>query len=416
MTKPLDIAIVGGSIGGCAAASILGDQGHRVTVFERSSGALEGRGAGIAMPADTFASMTGSGLLRKDLPHLRIERHAFVGRSEFDGGRGSTALEPSIDVVTLHWKDLWAGLREGVPDAVYHEGKEAVRVEGLAGGRPSLVFADETSHDADLIVFADGYASFGRSQLFPRASLAYRGYVLWRGLLPEADLGDVVAIDGRMVRLGMPNLPGSSAFYLLPGRDGSREPGRRMVHWEHYLPVDAADLPELLVDRQGRRHPYTVPPGQVRAEIEEALAERVTGHVPRFYADVTVGTADTFVQPIYQFVSRTQHRERVCLIGDAASVLPPFTGSGVFKSIRNSMDLAASLREHDDVDVALARWSDAETATAQRLGALSDELERAYLWDVPDFAQLTREEAGAWWAASVSHPSGFRFFDHEPRG
>lgn len=362
------------------------------------------------MPADTFASMVGAGLVPKELAHLRIERHAFVGRSELDGGRGSTALERPIHVVTLHWKDLWAALRAGVPDGRYHGGAEAVRLEGVASERPSMVLRDETWRDADLIVFADGYASFGRTQLFPRATLEYRGYVLWRGVLPEAELDDTQAIDGRMVRLSMPELPGTSAFYLIPGRDGSREPGRRLVSWEHYLPVAADALSDFLVDRAGRRHPYTVPPRLMRRGLAAELLERIEGHLPRYFADLTVRSTDTFVQPIYRFVPRTHHRSRICLIGDAASVLPPFTGSGVYKAVRNAMDLAESLRTHDDVDVALARWSDRETATAQRLGDLADELERAYLWQVPDFARLTKQEARSWWSASVSQPDGFGFF------
>jgi 2-polyprenyl-6-methoxyphenol hydroxylase-like FAD-dependent oxidoreductase len=46
------VGVVGGSIGGCAAAVALGRLGCHVTVFERSSGALRGGGSGIAIPVD----------------------------------------------------------------------------------------------------------------------------------------------------------------------------------------------------------------------------------------------------------------------------------------------------------------------------------------------------------------------------
>lgn len=46
------VGVVGGSIGGCAAAIALGRLGCDVTVFERSSGALRDRGSGIAIPVD----------------------------------------------------------------------------------------------------------------------------------------------------------------------------------------------------------------------------------------------------------------------------------------------------------------------------------------------------------------------------
>ncbi|MGZ4679274.1 MAG: NAD(P)-binding protein, partial [Ilumatobacteraceae bacterium] len=41
----MDIAVVGGSLGGLTAASLLADAGHHVVVYERSSSELEERGA-----------------------------------------------------------------------------------------------------------------------------------------------------------------------------------------------------------------------------------------------------------------------------------------------------------------------------------------------------------------------------------
>src|SRR5262245_47502899 len=46
----LNVAVIGGSIAGCAAAIALRRAGCEVTVFERSRGNLEDRGAGIGMP------------------------------------------------------------------------------------------------------------------------------------------------------------------------------------------------------------------------------------------------------------------------------------------------------------------------------------------------------------------------------
>lgn len=49
MTK-LNIGIIGGSIAGCSAAILLGREGHKVDVFERSRGDLVGRGGGMGAP------------------------------------------------------------------------------------------------------------------------------------------------------------------------------------------------------------------------------------------------------------------------------------------------------------------------------------------------------------------------------
>ena len=45
----MEIAVVGGSLGGLTAACLLADDGHGVTVYERSPTHLEERGAGIGL-------------------------------------------------------------------------------------------------------------------------------------------------------------------------------------------------------------------------------------------------------------------------------------------------------------------------------------------------------------------------------
>src|SRR5260370_30743511 len=52
------VVVVGGSVGGLTAALVLRDAGCDVTVFERSSAALQARGAGIAALEATLRYLT----------------------------------------------------------------------------------------------------------------------------------------------------------------------------------------------------------------------------------------------------------------------------------------------------------------------------------------------------------------------
>jgi 2,6-dihydroxypyridine 3-monooxygenase len=55
------VIIVGGSLGGLTAALVLRDAGCDVRVFERSSSALQARGAGIAVLDATLRYLTERG-------------------------------------------------------------------------------------------------------------------------------------------------------------------------------------------------------------------------------------------------------------------------------------------------------------------------------------------------------------------
>ena len=55
------VAVTGGSVGGLTAALVLRDAGCDVTVFERSSAALQARGAGIATLEATLRYLTERG-------------------------------------------------------------------------------------------------------------------------------------------------------------------------------------------------------------------------------------------------------------------------------------------------------------------------------------------------------------------
>src|SRR5262245_62468142 len=66
----LRVAIVGGSLAGCAAAIALRRAGCQVVVFERSTGALEDRGAGIGMPLALLRTLVERDFIDADMAHF----------------------------------------------------------------------------------------------------------------------------------------------------------------------------------------------------------------------------------------------------------------------------------------------------------------------------------------------------------
>ncbi len=414
--EKLDVGIVGGSIAGCFTALELIAAGHRVTVFERSDSELHGLlGAGLGTPTPMFRTLVERDLVDADLPHLNLAEMAFVSPDR-DGTRtGCAPLHRPLAFVAFHWGDLHRGLRARVPEGSYRAGQSVESVT-LAGDDGAVVrLADGNGHVFDLVIYADGYRSEGRRALFPDTELDYSGYVCWRGVVDEREIADGTDVALTFARFGTTGLPGSF-IYAIPGRDGSVTTGERLINWGCYLPIPEEKLSDFLVGRDGSRHEGTLPPGEMRADEERRLKALARQSLPPFYADIVEASPGTFAQAVYSVSVPAYGRGRICLTGDAAGVATPFTGSGIFKAANNAIRLRAALDAHDDVDVALAAWSEGETAAAREILDLGRQFEEAFIWNPPDFGTMEPAEAAAWWERSVQHPAGFTFEAQLPRG
>jgi 2-polyprenyl-6-methoxyphenol hydroxylase-like FAD-dependent oxidoreductase len=407
----LDVGIVGGSIAGCFTALELIDAGHQVTVFERTQAELHGLlGAGLGTPTPMFETLVERDLVDEDIPHLSLTEMAFVSPDQNGSRLGVAPLRRPLIFVAFHWGDLHRGLRERVPSAIYRSGVHVDAVAPVGDDGAVVRLADGSEHRFDLVIFADGYRSEGRRSLFPEVELDYRGYVCWRGVVDEGAVADGTDVATTFARFGTTGFPGSF-IYPIPGRDGSIEVGERLINWGLYVPTPEESLPEFLVGRDGRHYEGTVPPGELRPDLERRLKAVARETMPPLYADIVEASGDTFAQAVYSVSVPAYRVGRICLTGDAAGVATPFTGSGIFKAANNAIRLRTALDAHydHDVDLALAAWSDTETAAARDILDLGHQFEQAFIWNAPDFSRMAPAEAALWWDRSVKHPVGFTF-------
>ena len=170
-------------------------------------------------------------------------------------------------------------------------------------------------------------------------------------------------------------------------------------------------MARLLVDKDGRQHDTSLPPGSMRLEVEAHLKDRLSKHLPPFYASIINASDNTYAQPIFTTDLPSYHQDRICLAGDAGAVVPPFTGSGVFKATNNAIDLAAALQNEPVIDAAISSWSATETASSKRLTALGRQMEQAFVWNAPDLSKMDGEAASAWWQESITFPDDFNYID-----
>ena len=393
------VGIIGGSISGCATAALLHRAGHDVIVFERSESDLVSRGAGIGTPTAVWQDMMAYGLIDETLPALRIGSLRFVTRGSGTGPPrwlGDAQL-PDNSMMLVNWAHLYQWLRRGVPDELYRGASVVELIQARPDGT-TLHLGPGGAVDFDLVVCADGYRSIGRRLVDPDAALRYRGMVGWRGLLHESDLG-VDPLGGcDLLRVGYQG--GHGVMYYIPGSGQGTEPGKRLLTWGYYLQVPQGALASVLVDDQERQQSSSVPFGRVHPQVKAGFESRLADLLPPHLFELAQQSANSAIHAMYSVAPRSYARDRLCLVGDAGAVFPPFTGSGVLKAVANATSLADALAGAPAVDGALHRWSQAQLQVAAQVIEIADDGERRQVFDMPDLATMPTAATNDWMSAA----------------
>jgi len=396
------VGIIGGSVAGCATAALLHRAGHDVTVFERSESDLVSRGAGIGTPTAVWQDMMARGLIDGTLSACRADYMRYVTRGSGTGQQrwlGDAGGQGSL--MLLNWAHLYQCLRRGVPDDLYRSASTVELIEARPDGT-TLHLRPGGSVDFDLVVCADGYRSMGRRLIDPGATPCYRGMVSWRGLLRESDMG-VDALDGcDLLRVGY--LGGHGVLYYIPGSGQSAEPGKRLLVWGYYLQVPEGALSSVLVDDQERQLSGSVPFGKVHPQVEAGLESRLAALLPPVLFKLVQRSGNSAINAIYSVVPRSYARDRICLVGDAGAVFPPFTTSGVLKAVANVTSLADALGDASAVDDALRRWSRAQLQVAAQVMPRAEHVERSEVFDMPELTAMPTTATNDW---MTSHLPGY---------
>lgn len=352
---PLRIAISGGSLGGLFAGVLLHAAGHDVTIYERSTHGLEGRGAGLVGQREIFAIL-------REIGCEHVAQIGIVARERIFLDRGGRIIERHETPQTqISWDRLFHAFRERIPAGRYIQGRE-ILAASETGDAVRATFADGTSVEVDLVIGADGVGSAVRQAVVgPDPAPAYAGYAAWRGLFPEGDLpADAAAL--LLERFAFFDMQGSHILgYLVAGPDGSTEPGRRRYNWVWYRKAPAADgsLAAALTDEAGHRHDYSLPPGGMSAAAREILARDAGALLPAAFAAAVQAETKPFVQAVFDYTAPTMATRRIVLLGDAAFVVRPHTAMGVSKAAGDARSLRTHLAGSSDLASALAAY-DAE--------------------------------------------------------
>jgi 2-polyprenyl-6-methoxyphenol hydroxylase-like FAD-dependent oxidoreductase len=372
--------------------------GHDVIVFERSESDLVSRGAGIGTPTTVWQDMMARGLVDGTLPTVRADYLRYVTRGS-GTGQPRWLGDVQVSLKGFNWAHLYQCLRRGVPDELYRGASTVELIEaGPDGTTVHLLRAG--SVDFDLVVCADGYRSTGRRFIDPDATPHYRGMVMWRGLLHESDVRADPLGGCDLMRVVYQG--GHGVVYYIPGSGQGTEPGKRLLMWGYYLQVPEDALSSVLVDDHERQQSSSVPFGKVHPQVKAAFESRLADLLPPLLFELVQQSSNSAIHAIYSVAPRSYASGRLCLVGDAGAVFPPFTGSGVLKAMANATSLADALADALAVDDALRRWSETQLQVAAQLLPIAERTERRQVFDMPDLATMPPAATNDW--MSAAHP------------
>ncbi len=323
---------------------------------------------------------------------LRINRKRLfeaIGIAD-DDSRASVFPRPVGERLAVSWHALQNWLLQIAAEKseiVIESGAAVVRVSSDAC-LATAVTSTGRLLTTPLIVGADGQCSTVRKAVDPeRPAAIYAGYILWRGLTPEASLpGDtdflrlgedisLVTRDGhRLVAFPVANDAGSSRV------------SDRLISFTWYDPSRLGLLRELgCIDNQGSvlrlPRPNEIGPGLI--DDLRDFADRQWPEPWRTVITHTIASGRMFAYTVAEYYPRRLYAGRIVLIGDAAHVASPVTERGFATGIEDAVALAAALAKAQvcHYDEALRSFERARLSAAQRLVATSRAWSRRYATD-----------------------------------
>jgi len=355
------VVIVGGSMGGLLAGSMLHRAGCDVTVHERIGSELAERGVGIATHPELHAALESLGLSIDEAHGVRLEERITLGTD------GSILARYRLPQIQASWGHLFGLLRSNFPAERYIAGANFTRFEPHGEGVLAH-FEDGTRIEADLLIGADGVRSTVRPLLWPDAAPRFAGYVAWRGIVDEDRLSAAWR-DMLMSHFIVYLPPGEHVVaYPVAGPDGELSPGRRRFNIVWYRLAPAEKLRRMQTDATGRYHeagiaPHLIVPSFID-EVHRVAAERL----PPALAEPMTLAQGLFFQTIVDLEVPRMVQGRVAMLGDAAFSARPHTGMGVIKATGDATCLARAIQDRPgDLAGALAVYDEERTRYGRSL-------------------------------------------------
>lgn len=186
MANNLSIAIVGGGLGGLAAAIALRASGFDVDIFERAP-QLGEVGAGINISPQATKALRAMGI-GKEIAAAgtrvsgMIQRSMYTGEKLIETDFGAASDRFGAPYYVFHRADLLDALARTIDVSRLHLDHRCIGLAEAADGI-TVEFANGNRHKADIVIGADGIHSQVRRYLYGDDHPTFTGQMVWRALL-----------------------------------------------------------------------------------------------------------------------------------------------------------------------------------------------------------------------------------------
>jgi salicylate hydroxylase len=326
--RPRRIVIIGGGIGGLAAAVALRQRGFEVHVYERASTIAE-VGAGLQVGPNAVKVLYGLGLQEAlfeptNMVSIKWDDASLRHRVPL---KAIATKDYGAPYMTAHRAHIQAMLHDALPDGVITLDASCIGAE-THGNIAVARFADGREVEGDVVIGADGIRSAIRAQHFGADRPRFTEMMCWRCMVP---------IEHVPTKFG----PNGSVELARGEYFGWLGPNGHVICY----PIGKGDVLNLFcghVTDQWVEESWSVPSTQ--DELIDAYAgwnEALLGifrHVEHVFK---WGIHDR--DPVPEWT-----RGRVTLLGDAAHPTMPTLAQGGNMAIEDGYVLARNLARHDD--------------------------------------------------------------------
>jgi salicylate hydroxylase len=307
--------VVGGGIGGIAAALALAQAGIDVQVHEQARQLTE-VGAGVSLAPNGLRMLerlgVGEEVRRAGARYSSVQLRLFDGRLvRHDPYQFSLPGQNT----GIHRADLLALLASRLPPGTVRTGHRCTGFSQEAGGA-TVGFADGTTATADVVIGADGIHSVLQGFVVAPAEPVFSGVVAYRGLVPR-----VPEFPAGAIRMWMGE---GQHFLVFPVRAG------QLLNYVGFVPSDTAV-----------RESWSAPGDPAALAAHFAGWDPVVGQV----IDAISGPGGSgFQWGMYDRLPLPRWSSgRLTLLGDAAHPMLPHLGQGVNQALEDAVALATLL-------------------------------------------------------------------------